>query len=94
MKTSAADTNNIPDSSQHFDVIISGGGLSGSLMALSLSGLRDHNQQPLKIAIIEANAVLTESSASFDNRVLALSHGSANYLNNICLLYTSDAADE
>jgi 2-octaprenyl-6-methoxyphenol hydroxylase len=83
MKTSAAETNNMPDSSQHFDVIISGGGLSGSLMALSLSGLRDHNQQPLKIAIIEANAVLTESSASFDNRVLALSHGSANYLNNI-----------
>lgn len=83
MKTSAAETNNMPDSSQHFDVIISGGGLSGSLMALSLSGLRDHNQQPLKIAIIEANAVLTQSSASFDNRVLALSHGSANYLNNI-----------
>ena len=83
MEKSAASSNNTPNTAKHFDVIISGGGLSGSLMALSLSALRDHNQSPLKIAIIETNAILSEPSASFDDRVLALSHGSANYLANI-----------
>ncbi|ARD43229.1 2-octaprenyl-6-methoxyphenyl hydroxylase [Colwellia sp. PAMC 21821] len=83
MEKSAASSNNTPTSAKHFDVIISGGGLSGSLMALSLSALRDHNQKPLKIAIIEANPILSESAASFDDRVLALSHGSANYLASI-----------
>ncbi|WP_245807550.1 2-octaprenyl-6-methoxyphenyl hydroxylase [Cognaticolwellia beringensis] len=83
MEKSAASSNNIPDTAKHFDVIISGGGLSGSLMALSLSALRDHNQKPLKIAIIEANSILTESTPSFDDRVLALSHGSADYLASV-----------
>jgi len=68
------------NSDNHFDVIISGGGLSGALMALSLSALLDHQQAPLKIAIVEANPVLTDPSRSFDDRVLALSHGSAAYL--------------
>jgi 2-octaprenyl-6-methoxyphenol hydroxylase len=68
---------------QHFDVVISGGGLSGALMALSLSALVDHQQVPLKIAIIEANSVLTDPSRSFDARVLALSHGSAAYLASV-----------
>lgn len=70
-------------SDSHFDVVISGGGLSGALMALSLSALVDHQQVPLKIAIIEANSVLTDSSRSFDDRVLALSHGSAAYLASV-----------
>jgi 2-octaprenyl-6-methoxyphenol hydroxylase len=70
-------------SDQHFDVVISGGGLSGALMALSLSALVDHQQVPLKIAIIEANSVLTDPSRSFDDRVLALSHGSAAYLTRV-----------
>ena len=68
---------------QHFDVVISGGGLSGSLMALSLSTLVDHQKAPLKIAIIEANPVLSEPALSFDDRVLALSHGSAAYLASV-----------
>lgn len=68
------------NSARHFDVIIAGGGLSGTLMALSLSALVDHQQTPLKIAIVEANPVLTDPSRSFDDRVLALSHGSAAYL--------------
>ena len=70
-------------STNYFDVVISGGGLSGALMALSLSALVDHQQQPLKIAIIETNPVLTEPSPSFDDRVLALSHGSADYLADV-----------
>lgn len=68
---------------EHFDVVISGGGLSGALMALSLSSLVTHQQTPLKIAIIEANPVLTDPSKSFDDRVLALSHGSAAYLKSV-----------
>jgi 2-octaprenyl-6-methoxyphenol hydroxylase len=68
---------------QHFDVVISGGGLSGALMALSLSNLVTHQQTPLKIAIVEANPVLTDPSQSFDDRVLALSHGSAAYLESV-----------
>lgn len=72
---------------QQFDVIISGGGLSGSLMALSLSKLTKPNGQSLSIAIIEARAQTTTGKNSphdlFDARVLALSHGSANYLNSL-----------
>jgi len=71
------------NSANHFDVVISGGGLSGTLMALSLSALVDHQQMPLKIAIVEANPVLTDPSRSFDDRVLALSHGSAAYLASV-----------
>lgn len=77
-----ASTSNSKDA-QHFDVVISGGGLSGALMALSLSSLVTHQQTPLKIAIIEANPVLTDPSQSFDDRVLALSHGSAAYLESV-----------
>ncbi len=77
---------------QHFDVIISGGGLSGSLMALSLSRLTKEDGNALSIAIIEAlpyqqtNATkgnVAKDSALFDARVLALSHGSASYLNKV-----------
>lgn len=82
---------------QHFDVIISGGGLSGSLMALSLLSLKTQGDKPLSIAIIEAvntaksdSANLATSSQAtkknesvFDDRVLALSHASAQYLKTL-----------
>ncbi|KGJ91897.1 2-octaprenyl-6-methoxyphenyl hydroxylase [Colwellia psychrerythraea] len=72
------------NTSQHFDVIISGGGLSGSLMALSLSKLTKADGSLLSIAIIETLAFKENSPANdnalFDARVLALSHGSAKYL--------------
>ena len=68
----------------HFDVIISGGGLSGSLMALSLSKLTKADGSLLSIAIVEALPFNQTKSADentlFDERVLALSHGSAKYL--------------
>jgi len=80
-----------------FDVIISGGGLSGSLMALSLAGLTKADGSLLSIAIIEMSNVelnkakekKLENNASqntiplFDDRVLALSHGSAQYLKKV-----------
>ena len=71
-----------------FDVIISGGGLSGCLMALSLAGLTKANGSLLSIAIVEANQVEAADQNSltpplFDGRVLALSHGSAAYLQQL-----------
>ncbi|SEL66929.1 2-octaprenyl-6-methoxyphenol hydroxylase [Colwellia chukchiensis] len=79
---------------RHFDVIISGGGLSGALMALSLANLVNPQNTSLNIAIIEANPVLSESSGSFDERVLALSHGSAAYLAEVgAWQYLADYAE-
>lgn len=67
-----------------FDIIISGGGLSGSLMALSLADLNKSDGSLLSIAIVEAiKPAATEDKNKkplFDDRVLALSHGSASYL--------------
>lgn len=79
-----------------FDVIISGGGLSGSLMALSLADLKKPDGTLLSIAVVEAtgidvtgrevpNATSVNNTPNtlFDDRVLALSHGSASYLEKI-----------
>ena len=75
------------NTSQQFDVIISGGGLSGSLMALSLSQLIKADGSSLSIAIVEAlpfkQTNPADDTALFDARVLALSHGSAKYLNKL-----------
>ncbi len=70
-------------SSQQFDVVISGGGLSGSLMALSLSSLTHTNGKPLTIAIIETTAIKQALSLTYDDRVLALAHGTASYLQQL-----------
>ena len=66
-----------------FDVVISGGGLSGCLMALSLADLTHADGTPLSIAIIEASPILKSHTLTFDDRVLALSHGSAEYLEKV-----------
>jgi 2-octaprenyl-6-methoxyphenol hydroxylase len=65
---------------KEFDIVISGGGLSGALMALSLIDCKKQQGQPLSIAIVEANPVLEDTRLTFDDRVLALSHGTATYL--------------
>lgn len=70
-----------------FDIIISGGGLSGCLMALSVADLTHADGRLLSIAIVEANdntAVNKKvKTPLFDERVLALSHGSSVYLNKV-----------
>jgi len=66
-------------STQKFDVIISGGGLSGVLTALSLSPLKNSRGKKLSIAIIEANNAIKRPNTVFDDRVLALSHASVSY---------------
>ncbi len=68
---------------EKYDIVISGGGLSGALTALSLAALKDTSGKPLSIAIVEASPVLKNPSISFDDRVLALSHGSAQYLKKV-----------
>ena len=71
---------------QEFDVVISGGGLSGSLLALSLSQLSKADGSLLSIAIIETSSYVDDENNKadvFDGRVLALSHGSAHYLAKI-----------
>ena len=60
------------DQSQHatdYDLIIVGGGLVGASLAYAL------NQQPLRIAIIEAASFKTESQPNYDDRAIALSYG-------------------
>ncbi|MGL1956565.1 MAG: 2-octaprenyl-6-methoxyphenyl hydroxylase [Colwellia sp.] len=109
---------------KNFDIVISGGGLSGSLMALSLAKLTKADGSLLSIAIIETNRVelnhpdnvnklnspnkLSKSTrlhetTLFDDRVLALSHGSAKYLESVgawqflsadaCAIKTIDISD-
>ncbi len=74
--------NNSADN-QAFDVVISGGGLSGLLMALSLLNLGLYNSKALFIAIIEANDAVAAPESVFDERVLALSHASVSYLKSL-----------
>ncbi|TWX46560.1 2-octaprenyl-6-methoxyphenyl hydroxylase [Colwellia hornerae] len=68
---------------KEFDIVISGGGLSGALMALSLIDCKKQQGQSLSIAIVEANPVLEDPRLTFDDRVLALSHGTATYLERL-----------
>ena len=68
---------------QAFDILIAGGGLSGCLMALSLADAKHADGQPISIAIVEANPILKDASKTFDDRVLALSHGTAAYIEQV-----------
>ena len=63
-----------------FDIVISGGGLSGALTALSLSQLTQEPAKRLSIAIVENAPINNTPSLNFDDRVLALSHQSISYL--------------
>ncbi len=65
----------------NFDIVIAGGGLAGCLMALSLAKLTKTNGELLQIAIVEKHGETDKHShqLTFDERVLALSHGTASY---------------
>jgi len=71
------------DNNPTFDIVIAGGGLSGLLMAQSLANLTTNDGKPLSIAIVEATATNTDISLTFDDRVLALAHGTASYLDGL-----------
>ncbi len=55
---------------QHFDLIIVGGGMVGASLACSLK------KSPLKIAVIEAFEFNSKQQPSYDDRAIALAYGS------------------
>lgn len=67
----------------HYDVIISGAGLAGASMALALSKLSKADGTKLSIAVVEAFAIKDNLPKSYDARVIALSHGTATYLQQL-----------
>ena len=81
------------------DIAIVGGGLSGLLTAVSLTQA-SQGQAPqtdakpnIQIALIEATDITPSQVNEFDDRVLALSHGSVEYLRalNVWQLMSDDA---
>ncbi|SET82574.1 2-octaprenyl-6-methoxyphenyl hydroxylase [Thalassotalea agarivorans] len=61
------------------DIVIAGGGLSGLLLARSLIT----SSPSLSIAVVESQSISFKQANQFDQRVLALSHHSAKYLEKI-----------
>ena len=71
------------DRVQEFDVIINGGGMAGATLAWGLNAILGE-EHALKIAIIEASND-DNSHAGFDARVIALSYGSRQILEQLGL---------
>ena len=67
----------------HFDLIIIGGGLAGASLACALKDAR--LDTALKIAVVEAHQLNTESQPSYDDRTVALSYGSRCIFGNMGL---------
>ncbi|MDG1733438.1 MAG: 2-octaprenyl-6-methoxyphenyl hydroxylase [Thalassotalea sp.] len=70
-------------STKQFDIIISGAALAGASMALALSKLQKPDGSLLSIAVVETFPISNELPKSYDARVIALSHASASYLNEL-----------
>jgi len=71
--------NNTVQSSSDYDVVIAGGGLVGGSLALALSG------SGLRVALVEAVPPDSAAQPSFDDRTIALSHGSCTVLRQLGL---------
>ncbi|MDH2997485.1 2-octaprenyl-6-methoxyphenyl hydroxylase [Pasteurellaceae bacterium LFhippo2] len=66
--------------SQKFDVVIVGGAITGSVLALALSSVSQHKMQ---IAIVEKNQPNYAEQGGFDARSIALAYGSLQKLAKI-----------
>jgi len=77
-------------STSHFDIVIVGGGMAGSSMALLLA------QSGLKIAIVEKISYQQTRQPSFDDRCIALSWSSQKIFHHMGIwsLLQSSSADE
>ena len=60
-----------------YDITIVGGGMNGATLALALA------DTGLKVAMIEAHALNANNRPSYDDRAIALAHGSARILENL-----------
>ena len=60
-----------------YDVLIVGGGLVGASLACALA------QVSVRVALLEAGGLSTDHAPSYDDRAIALSHGSTRILNGI-----------
>lgn len=74
---------------QQVDVVIVGGAVTGSVLALALSTATQHK---IKIALIEKNAPNTAEQGGFDARAIALAQGSLQKLAQIQPLAGGDLA--
>jgi 2-octaprenyl-6-methoxyphenol hydroxylase len=70
-----------------FDVVIVGGGMTGSTLALALN----QHRPDLSVAIIEADAGQEGQRQGFDDRCLALSSHSLSALSNLALPMTGNS---
>lgn len=71
--------NNPGDNLPDYDVVIAGGGLVGGSLAVALAG------SDLRVALIEAVPHDSDAHPGFDDRSIALSHGSCNILRQLGL---------
>ncbi|WP_394174248.1 2-octaprenyl-6-methoxyphenyl hydroxylase [Thalassotalea litorea] len=63
----------------NYDIVISGGGLTGAAMALAVL---KQASTPVRIAVVDS-ALKEQATGGFDERVIALSYGSVEYLEKL-----------
>lgn len=75
---------------QKFDVIIVGGAITGSVLALALSSATTHQ---MRIAIVEKTVPNNTEQGGFDARSIALAHGSLQKMAKIYPVVSGSLAD-
>ncbi len=65
--------------SEHFDVLIAGGGLVGGALACALAS------RPLRVGVVEAQPPQAPAPNGYDDRTIALGRGSRNILSGVGL---------